>query len=133
MTREQFRERFNNRFYDPAFDAERGAIARLEVIAWDALQQGRKAPLTQPAGAGFADPAYETSVQWLDTHHPPEGCRRTLGRARHTVAAAAGLRQRAQRRHLPRRDLQDLAPDPSWRASSASWPACRPTFWTSAW
>ena len=69
LTREQFRERFNNRFYDPAFDAERGAIARLEVIAWDALQQGRKAPVTQPAGAGFADPAYETSVQWLDTHH----------------------------------------------------------------
>ena len=29
LTREQFRERFNGRFYDPAFEAEREAIARL--------------------------------------------------------------------------------------------------------
>jgi multimeric flavodoxin WrbA len=67
LTREQFRSRFNGRFYDPAFDPERDAIARLEAIAWDALQEGRKAPITQPAGRGFADPSYEVSVQWLDT------------------------------------------------------------------
>lgn len=67
LTREQFQERFNLRFYDPAFAGEREAIARLEAIAWDALQEGRKAPITQPAGPGFADPSYEVSVQWLDT------------------------------------------------------------------
>ena len=67
LTRAQFSERFNGRFYDPAFDAERGAIARLEAIAWDAVQQGRKAPITQPAGTEFADPSYEISVQWLET------------------------------------------------------------------
>jgi multimeric flavodoxin WrbA len=67
LTREQFQERFNVRFYDPAFDAERDAIGRLEVIAWEALQEGRKAPLTRLAGAEFADPTYQLSVQWLDT------------------------------------------------------------------
>ena len=67
MTRAQFQERFRGRFYDPAFDGEREAIARLEAIAWDALQQGRKAPITRPAGRGFADPTYQVSVQWLDT------------------------------------------------------------------
>ena len=67
LTREQFQERFHVRFYDPAFDGERVAIARLEAIAWEALQEGRKAPRTQPAGPGFADPTYEVSVQWLDT------------------------------------------------------------------
>ncbi len=67
LTRAQFSERFNGRFYDPAFDAERAAIARLEAIAWDAVQQGRKAPITQPAGSEFADPSYEISVQWLET------------------------------------------------------------------
>ena len=67
LTRTQFRERFNNRFYDPAFATERDAIARLEAIAWDALQEGRKAPITKPAGRGFADPTYQVSVQWLDT------------------------------------------------------------------
>jgi multimeric flavodoxin WrbA len=67
LTREQFHERFIVRFYDPAFAAERDAIGRLEDIAWQAMQAGRKAPVTQPAGPGFADPAYQTSVQWLET------------------------------------------------------------------
>ena len=67
LTRAQFQERFRARFYDPAFEGEREAIARLEAIAWDALQKGRKAPITRPAGRSFADPTYEVSVQWLHT------------------------------------------------------------------
>jgi len=63
LTRAQFQERFNVRFYDPAFVGERDAIARLEAIAWDAMQEGRKAPFTRPAGRGFADPTCEVSVQ----------------------------------------------------------------------
>jgi multimeric flavodoxin WrbA len=67
LTRAEFRERFKRRFYDPAFEAEADAIARLEAIAWDAVQQGRKAPVTRPAGSDFSDPGYAVSVQWLDT------------------------------------------------------------------
>jgi multimeric flavodoxin WrbA len=67
LTRTEFGERFRLHFYDPAFGAEREAIGRLEAIAWDAHQEGRKAPITQPAGRGFADPTYEVSVEWLDT------------------------------------------------------------------
>jgi hypothetical protein len=67
LTRAQFAARFNLRFYDPAFDGERDAIARLEAIAWQAMQEGRKAPITKAAGRGFADPSYEVSVEWLDT------------------------------------------------------------------
>ena len=67
LTRVEFHERFKTRFYDPAFDAEREAIARLESIAWDAMVEGRKAPIAEKAGPGFADPSYEVSVQWLDT------------------------------------------------------------------
>ena len=55
------------RFYDPAFEGEREAIARLEAIAWDAMQEGRKSPVSRPAGRGFADPSYPISVQWLHT------------------------------------------------------------------
>jgi multimeric flavodoxin WrbA len=66
LTRSQFHERFVVRFYDPKFDQERDAIARLEDIAWDNHQQSRKAPVTKPAGPGFADPAYDTSVEWLE-------------------------------------------------------------------
>src|SRR5450759_1733767 len=67
LTRDEFHERFNVRFYDPAYEAEREAIARLEAIAWEAHQEGRKAPITRSAGRGFADPTYPISVQWLKT------------------------------------------------------------------
>ena len=68
LTRIQFHQRFNTRFYDPAFEAERAAIDRLEEIAWQALEEGRKAPITALAGEGFKDPTYEMSVEWLGTH-----------------------------------------------------------------
>lgn len=68
LTRDAFHARFQTRFYDPAFAVEKDAIARLEDIAWQALQDGRKAPVTQPAGPGYADPSYQVSVEWLDTH-----------------------------------------------------------------
>ena len=67
LTRAEFHARFVVRFYDPAYAAEHEAIARLEEIAWAAVQEGRKSPVTRAAGRGFADPSYETSVQWLDT------------------------------------------------------------------
>jgi len=67
LTRDAFRERFDARFYDPAYDTEREAIARLEAIAWHAYDSGNKAPRTRRAGEGFADPDYELSVEWLET------------------------------------------------------------------
>ena len=67
LTRAEFHARFNLRFYDPAYAAEHDAIARLEEIAWGAMQEGRKAPITRPAGRGFKDPSYAVSVQWLAT------------------------------------------------------------------
>ncbi|MGF6961928.1 multimeric flavodoxin WrbA [Paraburkholderia youngii] len=64
MSRDAFRERFMARFYDPAFRAEDESLARLEAIAWDAYSHGRKAPVTEKAGPGFADPDYDLSVEW---------------------------------------------------------------------
>jgi multimeric flavodoxin WrbA len=67
LQRAAFSQRFHAHYADPAFDAERGAIDRLEAIAWQAHQDGRKAPVTRAAGRGFADPTYELSVEWTDT------------------------------------------------------------------
>lgn len=64
VARDDFRQRFLARFHDPAFRAEDAAIARLEAIAWDAYRAGRKAPVTEKAGAGAADPDYDLSVEW---------------------------------------------------------------------
>ena len=67
LTREQFHERYQRRFFDPAYGVESEAISRLEEIAWQALQDGRKAPHTVPAGSEFSDPTYKISTEWLDT------------------------------------------------------------------
>ena len=64
LGRDAFRERFEENFFDPAFDGERDAIARLEAIAWKNYCDARKSPRTEKAGQGFADPDYELSVEW---------------------------------------------------------------------
>jgi multimeric flavodoxin WrbA len=64
LSREAFGERFRREFYDPRYDPEREAIGRLEEIAWRNYSDARKAPITQKAGSGFADPDYDLSVEW---------------------------------------------------------------------
>lgn len=65
LSREQFRERFRERFVDPAYEAVSAELDAVEHVAWDAYANHRKAPRTRAAGAGFADPSYELSVDWL--------------------------------------------------------------------
>ena len=50
LERMEFSRRFRNAFVDPAFRSEDPAIDKLEAIAWDAYEQGRKAPITRKAG-----------------------------------------------------------------------------------
>ena len=57
---------------DPAFKPEAEALGRLESVAWDAYKEGRKSPVTQTAGKGYADPTYELSVEWLETRRKVE-------------------------------------------------------------
>lgn len=65
LSRDVFHERFMESFMDPAFQAEEKALSRVEQIAWEAYQEGRKAPRTRKAGPGYADPEYELSIDWL--------------------------------------------------------------------
>ncbi len=67
-SRRVFFERYRTRFMDPAFDGERHAIDRLAAIAFEAYTEGRKAPVTRKAGPEFADPDYDLSQEWYDTH-----------------------------------------------------------------
>ncbi|HET7359648.1 MAG TPA: flavodoxin family protein, partial [Rhodanobacteraceae bacterium] len=66
LGREAFAERFRARFHDPAFASMQDRIEELLAVAWDAYEQGRKAPRTHPAGPGYADPDYELSDQWRE-------------------------------------------------------------------
>ena len=67
LTREEFGVRFRAPYLDPMFNREAAAIARLEEIAWQTYRDGRKSPITIKAGAQFADPDFELSVEWLAT------------------------------------------------------------------
>ncbi len=67
LERDEFVVRFRERFVDPAFRAEDDALDRLEEIAWQAFDEGRKSPVTQKAGPGYADPDYDLSVDWIAT------------------------------------------------------------------
>src|ERR1019366_1454450 len=67
LARAEFRVRYCASYIDPAFRAEDPSIARLEEIAWQAYIEGRKAPFTQKAGPGYADPDYDLSVEWIAT------------------------------------------------------------------
>ncbi len=65
LDRAAFSRRFHAPFVDPAFAVEADALARLEAIAWQAYQDGRKAPATVVAGPGHSDPSYRLSTDWL--------------------------------------------------------------------
>lgn len=67
LVRAEFGKRFRTAFTDPAFRVEEQALARLEEIAWEAYTEGRKAPFTQKAGHGYADPDYDLSTEWVAT------------------------------------------------------------------
>ncbi len=67
LERESFHQRFMQSFFDPAYQPEAEAITRIEEIAWQAYQEGRKAPVTAKAGPGFSDPDYDLSVEWRAT------------------------------------------------------------------
>src|ERR1035437_7326552 len=67
LLRPEFSIRFRATFFDPAFRGEDASIERLEEIAWEAYSDGRKAPFTQKAGPGYADPDYKLSCEWMAT------------------------------------------------------------------
>ncbi|HZP79753.1 MAG TPA: flavodoxin family protein [Pseudolabrys sp.] len=65
LSHEEFRARYLQQFFDPLFDPLRAEIDRITEIAWQAYDGSRKSPVTRKAGAGFADPDYDLSVDWL--------------------------------------------------------------------
>ena len=64
----EFKRRFRTQFADQIFD---GLATELDAIAdgaWDAYRNSRKSPRTRKAGAGFNDPDYDLSLDWIIAH-----------------------------------------------------------------
>lgn len=67
LTKEQFRERFFARFYDPVFEDVAPELEKVFEKAWDGYIVYRKSPRRRPAGEGYADPSFQLPVEWLQT------------------------------------------------------------------
>src|SRR5437868_3331532 len=65
LDRVEFMARWRQRFYDPAYEKREAEINAIAEIAWEAYVESRKSPRTRKAGAGFADPEFELSIEWL--------------------------------------------------------------------
>ncbi|MEX5748727.1 flavodoxin family protein [Massilia sp. X63] len=66
LGRNEFHLRFRQAFYDPAYDKLAQELDAIEQVAWEAYEDGRKAPRTVKAGPGFADPDYDLSIEWKE-------------------------------------------------------------------
>jgi multimeric flavodoxin WrbA len=65
LTKAQFRERFYARFCDPVYGEVASELDKVFEKAWDSYINYRKSPRRQLAGPGYADPAMELPVEWL--------------------------------------------------------------------
>lgn len=65
LDEKEFKRRYRQQFFDPAFSSLSGEIDRIAAVAWDAYVNSRKAPVTRKAGDEFNDPSYDLSVEWL--------------------------------------------------------------------
>jgi multimeric flavodoxin WrbA len=65
LDREQFAERFRERFFDPAFENHGEEIDALIETAWRSYDEYRKSPRTRKAGPEFDDPEQDLPVEWL--------------------------------------------------------------------
>ena len=66
LDEKEFKAAISERFFDPNFQQVKEELAEVIDVAWQNYKDHRKAPLTSPAGAGFADPNYALSDQWRE-------------------------------------------------------------------
>lgn len=76
LERPTFEQRFKSAFADPVFAPLQRELQAITDAAWDAYDDGRKAPVTRKAGPGFADPDYDIAIDWVNAHDAIEAAKR---------------------------------------------------------
>jgi multimeric flavodoxin WrbA len=66
LTKEEFRRRLLERFYDPAFDSLGDPLQRVVDAAWNAYDEYRKSPRSRKAGPEFENPDFDLPIEWLE-------------------------------------------------------------------
>src|SRR4051812_9292033 len=66
LSKDDFRKRFYERFYDPAFEAVAPELERVFETAWEGYRAYRKSPRHADAGPEFSNPGFQLPVEWLE-------------------------------------------------------------------
>ena len=67
LSREEFRRRLGERFYDPAFDVVRAELERVIDVAWEGYDRYRKSPASGRRVPTSRTPEQELPVERLET------------------------------------------------------------------
>lgn len=65
LNREEFEQRFRDRFFDPAFAKHEAALKDIIETAWDGYDIYRKNPVKGKAGDGYENPEAQLPVEWI--------------------------------------------------------------------
>jgi multimeric flavodoxin WrbA len=76
LSKEEFRQRYLDRFFDPLFEANKPELDAIVENAWTAYDDYHKNPRKVRAGPGFSKPDAELPVEWLDTRRKIEAAQR---------------------------------------------------------
>ena len=67
LIKKEFVKGARERFYDSALAAVTSEIDKIIDVAWKNYTEYHKSPRTRRAGAGFNDPEFSLSIEWLET------------------------------------------------------------------
>lgn len=69
LDKQEFRQRFLAKFYDPDFEPLTRELDKIIDVAWTTYDRYHKTPRTRKAGLGFADPEFDLPIEWLETRN----------------------------------------------------------------
>jgi len=76
LDKQEFRQRFLTKFYDPDFEPLAAELDKIVDAAWITYEEYHKSPRTRKAGAGFVDPNFDLPIEWLETRRQIQAAER---------------------------------------------------------
>jgi len=76
LDKQEFRQRFLAKFYDPDFEPLAAELDKIVDAAWITYENYHKSPRTRKAGAGFIDPNFDLPIEWLETRRQIQAAER---------------------------------------------------------
>ena len=96
LDKQEFKKRFLARFYDPEYEPLKRELDKILDTAWITYDEYHKSPHTRKAGKGFADPNFDTPIEWLEARANVEAAERRQKESEINIARSDRQRLIAQ-------------------------------------